>query len=620
MASVIRATATLTVLALLAIAAPAAADVAKRPWPPRDGPGLLFVHYGEEHWNDPDGEVILRQVVADTIRYRPGLVTMSGDKVDDGTAEQLDGWRKIMDAYDRAGIPYMAAVGNHDGKQPTPESITDIAPGSTPLRDITFYKQVFAGRPYPMGDAPPYANPLMAPAARPPDDPQGASTHYWVDYGNVRHVFIDSSCYGIVNCEPLQNPPDGKGRDQFEFLRAAASEAKAQGQVVFVVTHMPTRDPRDPRHSTPVQINHVMGIKGVSTDNATLEQEAERLGVDAVLVAHIKGQWQYVGRGGIPYYIDGGAGGELYTSGPVGVDHGYWYGYRLLRVDGKRVETDVVPVIAAGGVVIEGPERLVSGRLARFEAFAKQPATKSHRGVVERLELRDPDPLPRPGSALDLAPLWPAIAWLAPLLAVVALALGRRRLVLALAVVVPGTLGIGAVAVAQRSEPTSTPKAALPNPARIFTSHNPRVLAPVASDSDDPRRDVRTQTADGRFRAVCPGRTTMSLTSGFEERRHAVTVPSRPGRIVRSIARRSGATLRRRASARLAAVRLAQRAVLRARIRRGGRTVATLDHRCAPRGAHSVTWRPRSRGRYTLEIAVFSDRPPVRRSYRLRVR
>jgi hypothetical protein len=596
-------------------ASAAVAATGEASWPPSGGPGHLFVHYGEEHWNDPDGEAVLTKVVADTIRFRPGLVTMSGDKVDDGTAEQLEGWRKIMEAYDRAGIPYMAGVGNHDGKQPTPEAITDLASGSTPLRDITFYKEVFAGRPYPMGDAAPYANPLMAPAARPPDDPLGTSTHYWVDYANVRHIFIDSSCYGIFNCDPLQNPPDGKGRSQYEFLEAAASEADAQGKVVFVVTHMPTRDPRDQRHSTAAQINHVMG-KGVSPDNARLEEEAERLGVDAVLVAHIKGQWQYVGRGDIPYYIDGGAGGELYTAGPIGVDHGYWYGFRLLRVDGKRVETDVVPVIAEGGVVVAGPRRLVVGdKPVTFEAFAKQPATKSHRGIVTRLELRDPDPVPRSGGLLALGPLWPAVAWLAPLLVVVALALGRRRRVLALAVAAGGALGLGAVAAAQQSEPTSTPKAALPNPARIFTTENPLVLAPVASDSDDPRRDPASQTTDGRFRAACPGRATLTVTSGWERATLPVEVEAGPGTIVRSI-RRGARTVPRGRRTRLATVRVAQPAIVKATLSRGGKRVRTLRHACLPAGAHAISWNGLlRRGRYTLTVRVSSSPRAIVRRY-----
>src|SRR3712207_718315 len=81
---------------LLAFPAPAAAL-----WPPPDGPGRLYVHMGEEHWNDADGLTLLPKVVADSIRFGPDLVTMSGDKANDGNTEELTRWRQIMRAYDR---------------------------------------------------------------------------------------------------------------------------------------------------------------------------------------------------------------------------------------------------------------------------------------------------------------------------------------------------------------------------------------------------------------------------------------------------------------------------------------------------------------------------------------
>ena len=55
--------------------------------------------------------------------------------------------------------------------------------------------------------------------------------------------------------------------------------------------------------------------KGASPDNQRFEVEAESLGIDGVFLGHIKGQFLYRGNGDIPYYIDGGAGGELYSSG-----------------------------------------------------------------------------------------------------------------------------------------------------------------------------------------------------------------------------------------------------------------------------------------------------------------
>ena len=592
---------------LLALALPGAARAAsaERPWPPAGGAADLYAHFGEEHVTDVDGPEVLPRIVEQVIRYRPALVTMSGDKTDDGTTEKLTPWRDVMDAFDRAGIPYMAAVGNHDGQQPTPEPVTEQADGSTPLRDIRFYKQVFAGRPYPMGDAPPYRS-LAAPRERHPGDPDGAATHFFVDHGSVRWVFLDNSCYGIVNCDPLQSPPDDAGRDQYAYLRDAAAEANAAGRLLFVVMHMPTRDPRDQRNAYYTSINHVMG-KGISPDNQRFEQEAAALGVDAVFVAHIKGQFLYAGQGGIPYYVDGGAGGELYSgrAGVIGVDHGYWYGFRLVRVHGTRFETDVVPLIVPGSIAIRGPEELEPGAgPVAYAATARQPATKSRRAVVEALELRDPAPVPRAGEGLAFP--WRALGWIAPLLVLVGLGLKARAiprpLVAGPAAATVAVLVLGGAALAQRGEPDDTPRESLPNPARIWTSGDPLVLAPVASDSDDPRRDPRTQTADGRFRPRCPGRAALTVTSGFEEQALRVAVRSRPGTpIVRSI---------RRAGRRRAVVRLAQPAVVR--VLRGRRV---LSARCRPAGAHRVRLGKR---RGVARVRVTSDRRPVTR--RLRVR
>ena len=99
--------------------APAAgASVATAPWPSGHGPGQLFVHFGEEHFNDDDGATLFPKVVQESGRYRPDLVTTSGDKDNDGTVEQLGSWKKIMSAYDPAGVPILGGVGNHDRTSP----------------------------------------------------------------------------------------------------------------------------------------------------------------------------------------------------------------------------------------------------------------------------------------------------------------------------------------------------------------------------------------------------------------------------------------------------------------------------------------------------------------------
>jgi hypothetical protein len=614
-------------LALAALAMPAT-GWARPPWPPATGPGHLFVHFGEEHWNDADGLTLLPKVVTDSVRYRPDLVTMSGDKDNDGTIEQLTKWREIMSAYDRAGIPYFASVGNHDRKAPP-----GVPPGVSPAADLSNYERVFASRPYPFGDARPYRNALLSPRSRPADDPPGAASHYYVDSGRVRWIFIDNSCWGIVNCDPLQNPAEGGDDSQYDFLERRAGEASRQGKLVFVVMHMPTRDPRDQSYADPTSVNHTMG-KGTSPDNMEFEDRIDRLGVDGVFVAHIKGQFLYRGRGGVPYYIDGGAGGELYTTGPVGVDHGYWHGYRLVRAAGRRITTDSVPIFVRNGITIRGPSRLGPGRVTRFEAFGRQPVFNDP-AKVPALELRDPDPVPKQ-SALSLAAiLRQGAAFFAPPLLLLLLGLlrtvQRRRLALAAPALAGLALaGLAAVALAQRSEPTSTPKDALPNPARIWTTANRFVLAPVPSASEDRRRDPGTQTHDGAFRARCPGNTRIVIRSGFESRSASVRVPSRPGRIVRSLrvargARRAG--VRRR----VARLRLAQPAEVMVRIRRRGRTLRTLRRGCYSSNRRlSFSWdgrlrrhgklRRARRGRYRVEIRVRSDRPVFRRSRLIRLR
>ncbi|MEX2196813.1 MAG: metallophosphoesterase [Thermoleophilaceae bacterium] len=609
----------------LACAAPAAAYTPEAPWPPAQGPGALYAHYGEEHWNDEDGLTLLPKVVADVVRYRPAVVTMSGDKANDGNAEELERWREIMRAYDEAGVPYFAAVGNHDREAPL-----GLPGGVSPVADLSNYVEVFAGRPYPFGDAAPYDDPALSPKERPVDDPEGAASHYFVDHGNVRWIFIDNSCQSITNCDPLQAPSaqNAAGRPQYEFLERAAGEAERDGRLAFVVMHQPTRDPRDPTYADPISLNHVMG-KGISPDNQLFEIVAERAGVDAVFLGHIKGQFLYRGLGGIPYYIDGGAGGELYTTGPVGTDHGYWHGYRLLRVDGDRVETDTVPIVVEDGISIEGPDRVRRGERLHLEAFARQPVFHDP-AQVPALELRDPDPR-RPallGSGLRDAGRWllmPALLLLLLGLAARADLLSRGGLApLALVVGLVAVSGYGAVSLAQSSQPTLTAKEALPTPARIWTSGNPLVLAPVAAEEDDPRRDTASQTDSGVFEASCPGRATVEITSGWEAQRTRITALSHNGRIVRSF-RRGARSLRAGRARRVASVRLAQPAEVLVRVRRRGRTVATLAHECADGTLHAG-WDGTRRGRrvragiYTVEVRVRSDRPTTIRRYRVRVR
>jgi hypothetical protein len=176
---------------------------------------------------------------------------------------------------------------------------------------------------------------------------------------------------------------------------------------------------------------------------------------------------------------------------------------------------------------------------------------------------------------------------------------------------------------AQQSVPTSTPVKSLPNPARIWTSADPLVLDPVASTTDDPRRDARTQTADGEFRAVCPGRTRLTIASGFETSRTRVQVRSEPGPIVRSL--RPGAVRVDGPQTTVATVGLDQRARVAAAVRRRGRTVARLGQTCERPGNLRIRLGGLIRGdelepgRYRVVVTVSSDRKPVRRGFPIRV-
>jgi len=637
----------ITALLALACAPAAQASIASKPWPPATGPGQLFVHYGEEHYNDNDGLTLFPKVVEESSRYRPSLVTTSGDKDNDGTVEQLTSWKRIMSAYDRVNVPYLGGVGNHDRTSPPgvpPGTAGLITPGVQ--GSLANYRQIFADRPFPFGDAANYEG--IGPP-RPAGEPAGASSHYFADIGEVRWIFLDNSCWGLTDCDSTQSPafPDAQGNTgQFQFLERYAAEGRDQGKTVFVVMHMPTRDPRDQSYIEPTSFTHVMGKNNPAApgtpDNQRFEQVAERTGVDGVFLGHIKGQFVYRGRGNVPYYVDGGAGGELYTEGPVGTDHGYWHGFRLLRVAEGRITTDTVPIFVREGIRIEGARSVRPGKGVRFEAFGRQPVVNDP-AKVESLELRDPDPV-RPVSSSGLGAWGDFLrggGWaIAP---VILLLLGgvmtttrmpprRRRLAgVACATVGAAVVGSTGMSLAQQSAPTTTPKDSLPNPARVFATSNPQVLAPVASTSDDPRRNTRTQTTDGMFRARCPGAARIRVTSGYETSARRVSVPSRPGqKVVRKVRILRGRALRPARRRTVARVGLQQPARLTVKIRRGGRTVRTLRASCIPRGRRvAARWdarlrrqgrlRPARPGRYQVQVTVRSDRRPVRRSGFVRV-
>ena len=145
----------------------------------------------------------------------------------------------------------------------------------------------------------------------------------------------------------------------------------------------------------------------------------------------------------------------------------------------------------------------------RYQAWARQPATKSTARGRQALELRDPTTRPalrqRPGD-----PAGRSLAWLAPVLAARAAgSCGRECRLLPRRS--PGrVLGF---AVPRRRRPRRAGPAlrarrhagglASESGAHLHLGQ-PARLAAAASDSDDPRRDRATQTADGRFTARLP--------------------------------------------------------------------------------------------------------------------
>jgi hypothetical protein len=337
----------------------------------------------------------------------------------------------------------------------------------------------------------------------------------------------------------------------------------------------------------------------------------------------------------VPYYVDGGAGGELYTEGPVGTDHGYWHGYRLVRVTGRNVITDSVPIFVHDGITVNGPDMLAPNADVTFEAFGMQPVFNDP-AKVPALELRDPDPIPRDVAGAG-GGVPPAVIYGSPFLVFLLLGVlmsrptARRRLATAAVPAVAGAVAITGIAIAQRSEPTSTPKESLPNPARIWTSSNPHVLAPSPSGTEDPRRDPATQTHDGAFRARCPGRATVRITSGWETKGRRVTVPSATGPHLRTFSPRAR-SVRGGTGGTLAKIRLRQPAEVEARITNRGQRVATTLHRCLRANrTYSLRWnglassskaaKPARRGSgYRLEVFVRSERSPAVRRLGFRVR
>ena len=230
-----------------------------------------------------------------------------------------------MSAYDRAGSRTSPGVGNHDRKAPP-----GVPPGTGGLLDpaIQGHRQLprrVRRPPVPVRRRGAVRRPRIAPRSRPAGDPAGASTHYFADIGNVRWIFIDNSCWGIVDCDDLQNPRSPTPRATRASSSTSSStrrEAARKGMAVFAVMHMPTRDPRDQSYTDTDRASTTSMGKGEPSRRPTTASfergRATRPGSTASSSATSRASSSTRAQGGVPYYIDGGAGGELYTDGPVG--------------------------------------------------------------------------------------------------------------------------------------------------------------------------------------------------------------------------------------------------------------------------------------------------------------
>jgi 3',5'-cyclic AMP phosphodiesterase CpdA len=300
-------------------------------WPAAPERGEFdIVHFGEAHWNEGQGPLTMPILVQDVVAANPELVLFSSDIADIGTVDRLACFRTIMRPVDEAGIPWFASPGNHD-------RVAIAGPGGVANGAIDMWRSVFAAMPAPWGDGSAASLNFHVPEGE-PGDGEGASTHYYFDYGtgrkpSMRVIVLDNSQQSLTSSDADQYPPVGPGEadvGQLAFLERVAADAQSKGLVSVVVMHQPTQDPRDVSNVHPVSLNHTMG-KGASADNAAFDAIAQVTGIDLVVLGHIQGNATY-SVGETNYYIDGGGGGSPYALREVGTDTGYFYGFRILRM------------------------------------------------------------------------------------------------------------------------------------------------------------------------------------------------------------------------------------------------------------------------------------------------
>ena len=445
---------------------PPIAPSSKALWPPPPGPGAFDIaHFGEAHWNEGQGPKTMPILVRDIESFDPNLVLFSADIADTGSKDRLECFRAIMGPIQGADIPYFVSAGNHD-------RLPQAGPGGF-FGDIAVWREVFANMPAPWGDGKPAGPEFILPEDE-PDEGEGAATHYYFDYAPsggeplLRVIVMDNSLQSFESSDRDQFPAVGPGQrdiNQLAFLDRVSADAQEKGLPTFVLMHQPTQDPRDLSNVHPISYNHTMS-KGASPDNQAFDLIASRNEVDGVFLGHIQGNATYSVED-TRFYIDGGGGGSPYALTEVGTDTGYYYGFRIMRVqEGGDFSTFFVPLIDK--IQIRAPKKVAAKEEIELRAIATQPFDPElpprFSGVENeaiQVELRQPDP-----SRADYENL--------------------------------------------------------PRLAYVWKVSNPKVLQPIADKandpSDEPGFDQTTMTTSGRFRALKPGVVTVTILSGTHKR------------------------------------------------------------------------------------------------------
>ena len=205
---------------------PVAPRAARAQWPAPPKTGAFdVVHFGEAHWNEGQGPKTMPILVQDMKAFDPDLVAFSSDIADIGTPDRLGCFRMIMRPHRSSRHPLVRLAGQS-------RSRSRGRPGGVANGKHRYLARVFADMPTPWGDDG-TRQASSFPRAR-PDDGEGASTHYYFDYGPagnpvVRLIALDNSQHSLTTSDVDQYPAVGPAQQMpasSTFLERVASEAE----------------------------------------------------------------------------------------------------------------------------------------------------------------------------------------------------------------------------------------------------------------------------------------------------------------------------------------------------------------------------------------------------------